>query len=98
MIHPGLLAGRGSRAFIASFRQVSLTAADTPDEPHTGRTLSPSVVAAGTPDEPHTGRTLSPSVVFVAVLWLVLRRTPTASAVARIIVLAMGWGLFLVTR
>ncbi len=24
--------------------------------------------------------------------------TPTASAVARIIVLAMGWGLFLVTR
>lgn len=42
--------------------------------------------------------TLSPSVVLAALLWLPLRRVPAIGAASRLLVLAVGWGLFLATR
>jgi len=48
-----------------------------------------------------TGETLflslSPALVICLLLWVVLRRTPTVSAAARLAVLALGWLLFVVT-
>ena len=43
--------------------------------------------------------TLSPAVVVALVAGLVLRRrAPRTGAVVRLVVLALGWGLFLATR
>ncbi|NHA67326.1 hypothetical protein [Phycicoccus flavus] len=41
--------------------------------------------------------TLAPAVLVAVGVWLLLRRAPTASAVVRLAVLALGWGLFLAT-
>lgn len=40
---------------------------------------------------------LSPALVIALLVWVVLRAAPAASGIIRLVVLALGWGLFVVT-